>query len=115
MRRLLLPLLLAAALLFPMPAQGYNANRTVQTRCDKGVVLAFKGNDLSVYRWTQVPCPNWTVFENGKYVTRTRPYVDMEGALRSARVWWPRCEPQNYNGAWSGDGVHWVSWFHVCV
>lgn len=107
-----------AALTIPATAHGSFAQRVVQTTCDRNVVLTYKIIDLTP-RYTQVGCPDWTFFDFGKniYVTWHRPVTDLEGAVRSARVWWPACEPTWYGTTdqWA-NGHHYYNWYlHVCV
>lgn len=118
---LLFALALAAVAAYAAPAGAYNANRVVATGCDGNVFRTWRFNPNDT-RLTQVGCPRYTFFNWDKmiYVTWDRPYSDLEAAVRSARVWWPKCEPQGYsfqmgsssNGGTPGFGY---TYFHVCT
>lgn len=112
MRKLLVPLLAALALLAPATADA-TVNRQVATTCYQGRALAQRFNPVEQFL-TQVGCPTYTFFENGKYVTWTRPVVDLEAADRAANHFWPGCSHEWYgvNDQRSATGWYYT-FFHV--
>lgn len=123
MRKLILFAAILSALLFAIPAQAqaYNANRVIATTCNfnngTNVIYTYLQSS-GLNRFTTVPCNGWVPDLNKPWYTVNRPGTDLEGAYRSARYWFPRCEPSNY--AQSGPSTQstgvWYYWyFHVCT
>lgn len=123
MKRLLLVLAFLLVFALPSSASAFNANRIISTTCYVNPSTGV--NSIWTYlqssgasRYTTVPCTGWVPDPSKPWYVVGRPGTDLEGAIRSARAWFPACEPSNY--AQSGPEVsggktyyHW--WFHVCT
>lgn len=125
MSRLVKYLLLIACLIvlaLPSAAQAFNANRVVTTTCyvngsGQNVIWAYLQSS-GASRYTTVPCNGWVPDVSKPWYVVNRPGTDAEGAQRSARAWFPKCEPLQYNQAYPhyANGKTYGDWyFHVCT
>jgi hypothetical protein len=117
MRHLVSLAVAAVLLVAAIPAQAATTiNRAVGTTCDGGKVRAYRYVPSTSSRITDVGCPSWTVFQNGKFWTFHRPQTDIEAAFRSAGVWWGHCQG-SYTGAVNQiaqNGFHFTYFKFVC-
>lgn len=113
--RYLTAMLTTAALLLALaaPAGAATVNRQIATECFQGHLYGTRYNPTASIQ-TAITCPTWTFFQNGKYVTWSRPVTDLEAADRTASHFWPGCTHEWYgvNDQRAQTGVYYT-FFHI--
>jgi hypothetical protein len=115
--RYLVSLLAAAVLLTTaVAAEATTVNRQIATNCRSGVIWAVKIIDQT-NRNTGIPCNNWVPDPTRPSFNYDRPITDIEGATRSAKVWWGHCTRDQYAATWgtgANTGYFYTYWHLVC-